>query len=106
MGCGGGLIAKKHVLTAAHCACRECVKRCSIADCQAGRCAEEIPNTMFPCEQWEDLVASVGDHDIRKSDGEQKIDIDHVILHEKFQGIQHPIKKCCFACYFWTHFLF
>ena len=64
--CGGTLISKNLVLTAAHC----------------------TGNTGIP--YWPYMIAIVGDHDIERQDGEQIIKIEELIKPDRNTGIENP----------------
>ena len=68
--CAGTLITKNHVLSAAHCVCDRF----------------EIPPD---CKHWQRLSAVVGEHDTETNDGEQIVEIDNVIVFEKYSGKWH-----------------
>ena len=73
--CGGSLITKSHVLTAAHCVCLEEEMK-SIFD-----------GKKIECTLWQLAVVVLGDHYVEKMDGEQIFRINKTIVHENFTGI-------------------
>ena len=67
--CGGTILSKNRVLTAAHCVCWP------------------IFESHYNCTMWKSMFAFIGDHDIETKDEEQIIGIKSVIIHKKYQGI-------------------
>ena len=69
--CGGTLIAKNLVLSAAHCFC------------------PPIPNpTADDCIGWKNVKALVGEHEIRNKEDQQIIGIKDMIMNPNYTGVK------------------